>query len=132
MERVRFADLNFGRGSFKRGSHSERGLFYLILGKPMERNFFTTFSELWPMELWFYKGEEKYGLPPFFYLIFYQPQGMGDYRLYYPGVEGPEKLVIPGVGARSVTRASAIQAIRQSSSELAGAAQSHFPADKPP
>jgi GWxTD domain-containing protein len=131
MERVRFADLNFGIGSFKRGSQTERGSFYLILGKPLERNFFTTFSELWPMELWFYKGEERYGLPPFFYLIFYQPQGMGDYRLYYPGIEGPEKLVIPGVGARSVTRTSAIQVIKKSSSELASAAQSYLPSDRP-
>ena len=131
MERVRFADQNFGIGAFKRGSQSERGLFYLILGKPMERNFFTTFSELWPMELWFYKGEERYGLPPYFYLIFYQPQGMGDYRLYYPGVDGPERLVIPGVGARTITRASAIQVIRKSSSELASAAQSYLPGDRP-
>jgi GWxTD domain-containing protein len=131
MDRVRYADQNFGRGSFKRGSQTERGSFYLILGKPLERNFFTTFSELWPMELWFYKGEEPYGLPAYFYLIFYQPQGMGDYRLYYPGVEGPEKLVIPGVGTRSVTRASAIQVIKKSSSELAGAAQSYLPGDRP-
>jgi GWxTD domain-containing protein len=131
MERVHFADQNFGRGSFKRGSQTERGLFFLILGKPLERNFFTTHSELWPMELWFYKGEEPYGLPAYFYLIFYQPQGMGDYRLYYPGVEGPEKLVIPGVGTRSVTRASAIQVIKKSSSELAGAAQSYLPGETP-
>jgi GWxTD domain-containing protein len=131
MDRVRFADQNFGRGAFKRGSQTERGSFYLILGKPLERNFFTTHSELWPMELWFYKGEEQYGLPPFFYLIFYQPQGMGDYRLYYPGIEGPEKLIIPGVGARSVTRTSAIQVIKKSSSELAGAAQSYLPGDRP-
>jgi GWxTD domain-containing protein len=131
MERVRFADQNFGRSSFKRGSQTERGTFYLILGKPLERNFFTTFSELWPMELWFYKGDEQYGLPPFFYLIFYQPEGMGDYRLYYPGVEGPEKLVIPGVGTGSVTRTSAIQVIKKSSSELAGAAQSYLPGDRP-
>jgi len=131
MDRVRFADQNFGRGSFKRGSQTERGSFYLILGKPLERNFFTTHSELWPMELWFYKGEEQYGLPPFFYLIFYQPQGMGDYRLYYPGIEGPEKLIIPGVGARSVTRTSAIQVIKKSSSELASAAQSYLPGDRP-
>lgn len=131
MERVRFADQNFGRGSFKRGSQTERGSFYLILGKPLERNFFTTHSELWPMELWFYKGEEPYGLPAYFYLIFYQPQGIGDYRLYYPGIEGPEKLVIPNVGSRSVTRASAIQVIKKSSSELASAAQSYLPGDRP-
>ena len=131
MERVRFADQNFGIGSFRRGSQTERGQFYLILGKPMERSFFTTFSDLWPMELWFCKGEEKYGLPAFFYLIFYQSQGIGDYRLYYPGIEGPEKLVIPNVGSKSITRAAAVQVIRKSSSELAGASQSYLPGDRP-
>ncbi len=131
MERIRFADQNFGISAFKRGSQTERGQFYLILGKPLERNFFTTFSELWPMELWFYKGEERYGLPPYFYLIFYQPQGMGDYRLYYPGGDGPEKLIIPGVGARTITRASAIQILKRLSSELAGAAQSYLPSERP-
>jgi GWxTD domain-containing protein len=106
MERVRFADQNFGRESSKRGSQTERGYFYLLLGKPLERQFFTTFSQVWPMELWYYKGAVEYGLPPYFYLIFYQPQGLGDYRLYSPGVEGPETLVIPSMMARVLTRPS--------------------------
>ena len=90
MARVRFADENFGHDSPKRGSQTERGYYYLVLGPPLERRYFTTESAIWPLELWFYKGAEEYGLPDYFYLIFYQPGGLGDYRLYYPGVEGPE------------------------------------------
>ena len=131
MDRVRFADRYFGIGSFRRGCLTERGFYYLVLGKPLERNIFATFSEFWPLELWFYKGEEAYGLPAYFYLIFYQPQGIGDYRLYYPGIEGPEKLVIPTVGARTITRTSATEVLRKSNSELAGAALSYLPGDRP-
>jgi GWxTD domain-containing protein len=131
MGRVRFADQYFGIGSFKRGSQTERGYFYLALGKPLERNIFATFSDLWPLELWFYKGEEQYGLPPYFYLIFYQPEGLGDYRLYYPGIEGPEKLIVPNVSTQALTRAAAYAAIKKDNPELASASLSYMPSDQP-
>ena len=129
--RVRFADQNFGFGSVKRGSQTERGFYYLLLGPPLERNLHTTWSQLWPQELWFYKGEEQYGLPAYFYLIFYQPEGLGEYRLYYPGVEGPEKLVTPTLGTRTITRDAAYQAIKKVNSELAGASLSYLPGERP-
>ena len=130
MERVRFADQNFGRETSKRGSQTERGYFYLVLGKPLERQFFTTLSQVWPAELWYYQGAVEYGLPPYFYLIFYQPQGLGEYRLYSPGIEGPEKLVIPSMTSRSLTRARAYQTIKEISSELAGASLSYLPGEQ--
>jgi GWxTD domain-containing protein len=127
-ERVRFADQNFGHYSPKRGSQTDRGYFYVVLGKPLERTFYTTQSSLWPLELWFYKGAEEYGLPSYFYLIFYQPDGIGDFRLYSPTVEGPEKLVIPNIGS-SVTRSTAYGAIKAVNGELAGASLSYLPSD---
>jgi GWxTD domain-containing protein len=89
-ERIRYADQNFGHYSPKRGSQTDRGFFYVVLGKPLERTQYTTQSQIWPLELWFYKGEQEFGLPDYFYLIFYQPEGIGDFRLYSPSVEGPE------------------------------------------
>jgi GWxTD domain-containing protein len=130
-ERVRFTDQNFGHYSPKRGSQTDRGYYYLVLGPPLERNFFTTQSEVWPLELWFYKGAVEYGLPDYFYLIFYQPEGIGDYRLYSPGVEGPEKLAVPIMGEGTMNRSRAVEAIRKASSELASAAQSYMPGDQP-
>ncbi|MBE0711371.1 MAG: GWxTD domain-containing protein, partial [Candidatus Aminicenantes bacterium] len=115
-ERVRFADQNFGRSSPKRGSQTDRGFYYLVLGPPLERNFFTTQSQVWPLELWFYKGAVEYGLPDYFYLIFYQPDGIGDYRLYSPGVDGPEKLAVPITGSGTLNRSKAVEAIRKASS----------------
>ncbi len=130
MQRVRFADQNFGRGTSKRGSQTERGYYYLLLGPPLERQNFLTQSQFWPLELWFYKGEVEYGLPPYFYLIFFQPQGLGEFRLYSPGTDGPERLVIPSLAARAQTRAGAYQIIKKVNSELAGAALSYLPGDQ--
>ena len=130
MERVRFADQNFGRGTSKRGSQTERGYYYLLLGPPLERQSFLTQSQIWPLELWFYKGEVEYGLPPYFYLIFYQPQGLGEFRLYSPGTDGPETLVIPSLAARVMTRAGAYQIIKKINSELAGASLSYLPGEQ--
>ena len=103
------------------------------MGKPLERTLFTTQSQVWPLELWFYKGDELSGLPSYFYLIFYQPEGIGDFRLYSPTVEGPEKLVIQAAvgSAQSVDRASALKAIRNVSAELANASLSYLPSETP-
>jgi GWxTD domain-containing protein len=128
LKRVSFADLNFGRGTSKKGSQAERGHFYLLLGLPLERHIYATNSKFWPLELWYYKGEQEYGLPPYFYLIFYQPQGLGEYRLYYPGVEGPETLVIPS-GSRALTRTTAYQAMKAISGELASASLTYLPGE---
>jgi GWxTD domain-containing protein len=131
-ERVRYADQNFGHYSPKRGSQTDRGYFYVVLGKPLERTQYTTQSQIWPLELWFYKGAEEYGLPSYFYLIFYQPEGIGDFRLYSPTVEGPEKLVIQNIGnAQVVTRSEAVRAIKAVNGELAAASLSYLPSDTP-
>jgi GWxTD domain-containing protein len=132
-ERVRFADQNFGHYSPRRGSQTDRGFFYVVLGKPLERTQFTTQSQVWPLELWFYKGDPQDGLPSYFYLIFYQANGIGDFRLYSPTVEGPEKLVIEAaVGSQSaVDRPAALKAIKNVSGELASASLSYLPSDTP-
>jgi GWxTD domain-containing protein len=127
LERVHFADRYFSIGSSKRGCLTERGYYYLLLGKPRERQVFATQSDIWPMELWFYQGDPKYGLPGYFYLIFYQPEGSGDYRLYYPGVEGPEKLVIPSISSTQLTRSKALDIIKAINAELGKAALSYLP-----
>jgi GWxTD domain-containing protein len=131
MDRVAFADKNFGHDSPKRGSQTERGYFYLLLGRPLERTYYTTESQLWPLELWFYKGAVEYGQPDYFYLIFYQPGGLGDYRLYYPGIEGPEKLIVPGASTGINDRQGAFQRIRDVNAELASASLSYMPGERP-
>jgi GWxTD domain-containing protein len=131
MKRVEFADQNFGHGTSRRGSQTDRGFYYLLLGPPLERSQYTTESELLPLELWFYKGRVEDGLPDYFYLIFYQPQGLGEFRLYYPGHEGPETLVIQLAAGQVMTRSAAFQIVKKMNSELAGATLSYLPGERP-
>lgn len=130
LDRVGFADRTFHDATGKRGSLTERGFYHLLLGPPLERTQFSTHSELWPQELWFYKGDPELGLPPYYYLIFYQPDGLGAFRLYRPGLEGPEKLCTPFLNSRSTGRSAALESIRRVSSELASAAQSYIAGEK--
>jgi GWxTD domain-containing protein len=130
MKRVQFADASFGHETAKRGSQTERGHFYLLLGPPLERTSYTTHSQLLPMELWYYRGEVQYGLPAFFYLIFYQPQGLGEYRLYHPGIEGPERLIIHTSPGQSINRRNAFNVIKDISVELANASLSYLPGER--
>lgn len=127
MARIDQADRLFSPGSTVRGSLTERGYYYLLLGPPLERQLFTSHSELWPAELWFYRGDERYGLPPYFYLIFYQPQGQGDYRFYYPGIDGPEKLLVPSINRQLFNREAAYNLLKKISPELANASLSLIP-----
>lgn len=129
MKRVQFADFNFGRQTSKKGSRTERGYFYILLGPPIERNMYTTQSDLNPLEMWFYKGEQEYGVPPYFYLIFYQSLSIGEFRLYSPGMEGPEKLISPSQYYRGMSRTQAYQIIKEISGDLAGASLSYLPGD---
>jgi len=129
IQRVQYADYNFGRETSKKGSQTERGYFYLLLGPPLDRQIYATHADLQPLELWYYKGEKKYGLPSFFYLIFYQRQGIGEYHLYSPGIEGPEKLLSPIFHNRTLSRNAASQVIKKVSGELAGASLSYLPAE---
>ncbi len=129
MERIRFADRYFGFEFSGKGHESERGYFYLLLGPPLERHIYATQSELWPLELWFFKGEAKLGLPPYFHLIFYKDKGIGRYRLYSPGQDGPDKLVVPSNVARVLNRNSAYKMLKEISGELAGASLSYIPGD---
>ncbi|MBU4254962.1 MAG: GWxTD domain-containing protein [Acidobacteria bacterium] len=131
MERVRYADRHFGRSGVKRGSRTDRGFFYLLLGPPLDRQSYATQSQIWPLELWHYKGEQQYGLPAYFYLIFFQPEGLGEYKLYSPGVDGPERLMIPGMAEKSLTRQVAYQSLKNISGELAAASLTYLPGENP-
>ncbi len=130
MSRVQFANAHFGHESSKKGSQTERGYLWLLLGPPLERTSYTTHSQLMPMELWYYRGDVKHGLPAFFYLIFYQPHGLGEYRLYHPGIEGPEKLIVHTSSSQTISRKNAFNLIRNISAELANASLSYLPGER--
>jgi tetratricopeptide (TPR) repeat protein len=46
-----------------------------------------------PIEIWYYQGDQGLGQPPFFRLLFFKRAGVGAYELYSPMADGPKSLI---------------------------------------
>lgn len=110
-QRIAFADARFSIGSGMEGWRTDRGRTYITLGAPQQKQIYRNSGNLYPIEIWFY-GVVNPALPPFFYVMFYQREGSGDYRFYSPYTDGPDKLAT-GVEAIN-SRAAALRMIRDS------------------
>ncbi len=93
--RLAYANEFFGRDTFRPGWQTDRGRYYILLGKPNTRLPLEGKDEIYPCELWFYNDPDlKYvGLPPFFYLLFFRRYGSGELQLYSPISDGPQALL---------------------------------------
>lgn len=94
-QRLAYVNQFLGRDTFRPGWMTDRGRFYILLGPPVERSDYSGYDEIYPTELWFYNDPElkRFGLPPFFYLLFFRRGGMGELELYSPAMDGPQKLL---------------------------------------
>ena len=110
-QRMAFADARFSIGSGMEGWRTDRGRTYITLGPPEQKQVFRNSGNLYPIEIWFY-GVVNPALPSFFYVMFYQREGSGDYRFYSPYTDGPDKLAT-GVEAVN-SRKAALKMIRDS------------------
>jgi len=89
--RIEYANENLGRGTPLEGWRTDRGKFYIALGKPVHIERFSA-SEIYPVEIWYYQGNPKFGQPPTFRLLFFKRNGMGEFVLYNPLLDGPKSL----------------------------------------
>jgi len=89
--RLAVADRLFSRGTSKPGWRTDRGRIYIILGPPVNRQFFDN-SDIYPIELWYYQGIKSRRIEPFFHVMFYKKLGGGDFILYDPLTDGPNIL----------------------------------------
>lgn len=90
--RIEYANKIFGRGTPTIGWRTDRGKYYIILGKPNHVERYNA-SEIRPCEVWYYTGNPKLGQAPSFRFLFFQRYGGGEYELYSPMVDGPKSLV---------------------------------------
>ncbi len=90
--RIAYANQYFGNEAGLEGWRTDRGRVYITLGPPEQRGVYYGYRNLRPMEIWFYSSNSP-ALPPFFYIVFYQRENIGDFRLYSPYFDGPDKLV---------------------------------------
>lgn len=91
--RINYANTYFGGEWNIEGWRSDRGKIYIILGTPATRQQYPSGGQIYPIELWFYNNPDEPSLPPFFNVLFFQKDGISDYRLYSPYLDGPTKLV---------------------------------------
>lgn len=91
--RINYANHQFGRAVPWPGWKTDRGRIYIILGEPRGVDRHTGDSEIFNTEVWFYQGLTQYGLPAGFNLVFFQKDGVGEYVLYSPSVDGPQALL---------------------------------------
>jgi GWxTD domain-containing protein len=94
-KRLEYANEFLGRDTSAPGWRTDRGRYYILLGAPRNRLYFDDTNEVYPAELWFYDNPDlkRYGLPPFFSLLFFRRHGAGEMELYSPVLDGPQALL---------------------------------------
>jgi GWxTD domain-containing protein len=97
-KRISYANKWLGRGTPTEGWRTEMGRIHIILGAPKSIERYENESEVYPTVVWFYQGMSKYGLPDAFNVVFFKEYGSGDYELYSPLKDGPQKLLIHYLG----------------------------------
>jgi GWxTD domain-containing protein len=122
--RLAFANNFYGKDAGSDGWRTDRGKTYLLFGKPQSQTNFSGNSELVAAELWFYANPGARELPSFFYVLFFDRTGSGEYRFYHPYIHGPDKLV-----RSEPTKAQAYRYLRTINPELAQASLSLVPGE---
>jgi len=90
-KRLQYASDHFSSNKSEDGWKTDMGRIYITLGAPEQKGRYVTQSEVRGMEIWFYSSAHP-ALPPFFSVIFYE-KDPGDFRLYSPYMDTPQKLV---------------------------------------
>ena len=108
--RIALADDKFGRTKAGEGWQTDRGKYYILLGKPTAVESFSAEGIL-PIEIWSY-NVRYIGLPSEFRLLFFQPRGETDYRLFSPLTDGPGAL-LQSDGSGQLVQPSAITQAHQ-------------------
>jgi GWxTD domain-containing protein len=93
-KRFLYVNQFYGRGTTRDGWRTDMGRFHMILGPPASVEHFEATIGLVPCYSWSYYGDSRRGLPPQFYLLFYQRGGVGEYKLYDPVSDGPTRLLL--------------------------------------
>ncbi|MCH7824295.1 MAG: GWxTD domain-containing protein [Acidobacteria bacterium] len=143
-KRLEHVEKHFGRGVPGPGRKTDQGRMYLLLGEPMNIKSLPYEQQLRPVEMWWFHANPRLGIPPFFYLVFFKRNGVGQFRLYSPLVDGPMALLNPSgvssargiqsgeAGYMSQTEGeigAALDVLKYIDAELAQAALSLIPGD---
>ncbi|MDH7512950.1 MAG: GWxTD domain-containing protein [Clostridiales bacterium] len=126
--RINYANHFFGRKSPRPGWKTDQGRIYIILGEPNDIQRLEGKTQTYAAEIWFYQGKTEEGLPPGFNLVFFQEGGVGEYKLYSPTRDGPQKLLTSYEGD-PIDYMSAYEKLKEFEPELADASLSYIPGE---
>jgi len=94
IKRFDYVNDHFGRATSLPGWKTDMGRFYMILGPPASQETFEASLGLVPCIAWYYYGDARKNLPPYFALVFFQKRGAGPFKLYDPFSDGPMSLLL--------------------------------------
>ncbi len=94
LKRFQHVSQFYGRSTTREGWKTDMGRIYMVLGPPASIERFEATIGLVPCQSWSYTGDSRRGLPPQFFLLFYQRGGVGEYKLYDPVADGPARLLL--------------------------------------
>ena len=126
--RIEYANKNFGRGLKAGGWRSDMGRIYITLGEPKTIDKYENDSNVYPMIVWFYSGIMGAGLPNSFNVVFFKKDAAGDYILYSPIRDGPQKLM-PFYNGDMTNYLQAWGELRQRDATLADLSMSLIPGE---
>ena len=130
LRRISYSNKYFGRATPKAGWRTDRGRMYIVLGPPNDIARYEGKNQVNNTEVWFYQGLSQVGLPPGFYLVFFQQGAAGEYRLYSPLRDGPMALLTSDFGDRT-DYLSAYRRLQDLEPELANVSLSLIPGEGP-
>ena len=125
-KRVAYANQFLGKEGPGAGWRTDMGRFYIILGAPQQIERYENLTEIYPVNIWFYDGMAKYGIPNSFYIMFFKPSGTGEYEMYSPIQDGPASLLIHYKGD-TADYTSAYTALRNVDPTIADVSLSFLP-----
>jgi len=94
IKRFQYVNQFYGRATTRAGWKTDMGRIHMVLGPPASIDRFEATIGLVPCQSWSYYGDARRGLPPQFFLLFYQRGGVGEYKLYDPVSDGPARLLL--------------------------------------
>ncbi len=95
QRRLEYVQKTLGRDTPREGRQTDRGRMYLLLGEPGTIKRLHNTRDALPVEIWSYRANPKLGIPPFFNLAFFQRNGVGEFQLYSPLMDGAYEILNP-------------------------------------
>ena len=131
LERVKYANTILGRSAPRDGWMTDQGRYHIILGPPNSIERFDNVFGIYPVQVWYYFGDARKGLPTYFALVFWKRGGTGEWKLYDPISDGPSRLLIHREGIEPENYEAWYAKIRELAPTLADVAISNIPGEIP-